>query len=126
MSSDTPIKVEISVDKEEYKRGEPIKIKFSITNKTNSTLVLTFRTAKMFDIFLLDKDKKIIGRWAKDKVFAQMITNLTLGPLETLERVIPWNVFKDVLIFPGEYYLEGYVETMQGRYSSNLVKIRIK
>ena len=126
MSNMLPIKLEASTDKEEYKRMDTIKVKVTLINEKSDKVVLTFKSAKMFEIFLLDKNKKIVATWSKGKIFAQVITNLTLGPREKLEKVIPWNVFRDTLVLPGEYFIEVYLEALQGKASSNLVKISIK
>ncbi|MGQ4834036.1 MAG: BsuPI-related putative proteinase inhibitor [Candidatus Asgardarchaeia archaeon] len=126
MSTNLPIKIDVSTDKEEYRRMEPIKIRVVLTNLSSDKIILTFRSAKMFDIFLLDSSKKIIATWSKGKFFAQVITNLTLGPKENLEKYVIWNVFKDALVMPGVYYLEVYLEAIQGKASSNLVKVTIK
>ena len=125
MSNKIQLKLEILTDKKVYEIEEPIRIKILLKNTSNDKLTLTFRSAKIVDINLLDKNKKLIKRWSEGKFFAQMINDLTLEPNETVEKTITWNVFREALVTPGEYYIEVFVKAFQGEVSSNPIKISI-
>jgi hypothetical protein len=79
----------LSTDKAAYQSKEPIVIVLTLTNEGLRPIKLTFPSAQKYD-FIVRKDKEEIWRWSEDKMFALMLTELTLQPNQSLTYEEIW------------------------------------
>ncbi len=73
------ISVSVKTDKQYYKLGDPVHITCTVKNNGNSPVKLTFRNTQMYDLSIVSLGLgKLIYKWSKGKMFAQVITYLTI------------------------------------------------
>lgn len=83
------IKLVLQTAKESYLVGEPVPLKFEITNTGSEAAQLTFPSGERFD-FLVKHDGQEIWRWSYGKQFIQVLTQLTLEPGQSITYEIEW------------------------------------
>ena len=80
-------KIELSVNRTQLAPGDTLTIRLAVTNPTNQPMVLHFSSAQVYDFIISDNstdetDSNVIWNWAFDKMFAAVLTDLTLLPGE--------------------------------------------
>ncbi|MBU4349638.1 hypothetical protein KJ599_04890 [bacterium] len=75
--------VSISTDKISYSINEPVKMTLKIFNYTEEDIVFHFNTSQRYDFIIEDEEGNEIWRWSKDRMFAMMLGEETLGPTNT-------------------------------------------
>jgi hypothetical protein len=87
------IVVKVETDKVVYKLGETVNITFTISNESNIFQKLTFNNAQTYDFVIFNVEKNDLGfyRWSQGKMFAQVITEITLEPNEIKTFNEQWN-----------------------------------
>ena len=70
--------VTLSTDKPSSVLNETVEIMLTVTNTGNSNITLTFSDAQVADFEILTKEGKQVYLWPTGRVFAQMITNVTI------------------------------------------------
>ena len=80
-------KIELSVNKTQLAPGDTLAMRLTVTNPTDQPMVLHFNDAQIYDFIVRDNstdepDSNVIWNWAFDKMFAAVLTDLTLQPGE--------------------------------------------
>jgi hypothetical protein len=108
------LSINVTTDKTIYKRFEPIKVTISVTNNGREDWHFSFPDSQIADF-----DIKDYYKWSRDKMFFQMVLELTIKSGET--KVIlsdNWyqytNWYKDGIIIrvpipPGNYTIRGWM-----------------
>lgn len=96
----------IEADKSTYLLGENVNLRFSVTNSSQSSLVVGTTQTPNFDIYI-KFDSDLI--WAKFGGYFQELSSVTFGPGEILELMATWDMtdFNGVPISPGVYDISG-------------------
>ena len=110
----TPSLVQKEGSDEEYR------FVYTVVNKTNKPVTLTFNTGQTFDYILKDKTGKILVRYSDGKSFIQVISEKELAAGAQLTHDI---LLKD--LEPGEYTLEAWL-TAKGMEDGYKEKIKFK
>ena len=119
----------IKTQKMEFNRGENIEIKLTVKNYRDENVSFTFPSEhqydfvfNQYDFVVYDENFSQVWVWSEDKMFAQVLTDFTLGPGESREMVWDWdqrvrdsNTGEYSQIASGTYYLQGvlvgYIQT---------------
>ena len=72
--------ISMSTDKMDYDVGEPIMMALKIFNYTEEDIIFYFNTAKRYNFIIKDEEGNEIWRWSKDRMFAMVLGEETLGP----------------------------------------------
>ena len=72
--------ISMSTDKISYSVGEPIKMTLKIFNYTEKDVVFYFNSAQRYDFIIEDEEGNEVWRWSKDRMFAMVLDEETLGP----------------------------------------------
>ena len=67
-------------DKISYSVSEPIIMTVKIFNYTEEDIVFYFNTSQRYDFLIEDEEGNEIWRWSKDRMFAMVLEEETLGP----------------------------------------------
>jgi hypothetical protein len=105
-----PIQVTASCDKPAYvvTPTSTLKATLVIKNNTSSTHILTFNTAQKYDFVIRDSQGKEVLRWSSDKLFAQVITDVSIKAGEELKFAADLPLGEPSKPLPeGSYTLEG-------------------
>lgn len=114
--------ISMTNDKMKYSVGEPIKMTLKIFNYTQEEISFQFTTSQRYDFIIEDKEGEEIWRWSKDKMFAMVLGEETLG-LDSPE-IIYTAEYKGELD-PGYYKVTG-IFVAQNRPMSGSIIIEIK
>lgn len=82
-----PLELSITTDKKTYAVGTAIKITLAAKNTTPQPMNLNFSSGQRYDFMLREgvkPDGKIVWHWARDKMFAQMMSAQKLEPGKSL------------------------------------------
>jgi intracellular proteinase inhibitor BsuPI len=95
----------------EFKAGETITFVVTLTNRASVPRTLTFPTSQTHDCFVNTADHKEVWRHSSGRMFAQMITEVTLKPGESRVFTATWNQTdaRSKPVPPGEYEAVGLV-----------------
>lgn len=113
--------LKVSSGKAKYSPSDPIKITFTVKNDGKAPQELNFSTAQKFDLEIRrgsSLKSPLEWQWSHDKMFAQMLTNISMKPGQTItfsETFKPGSIKKkgDVLpISPGTYLIVATLTTM--------------
>lgn len=83
------VELVLSTDKATYESGELVTIMLTVTNRGNSPLKLTFSSAQKYD-FVVTMRGEEIWRWSHDRMFAAVLTEITLAPSESVVYQEKW------------------------------------
>ena len=72
--------ISITTDKMSYSVGEPIMMTLKILNYTKEDIVFHFNTSQRYDFIIEDEEGSEIWRWSKERMFAMVLGEETLGP----------------------------------------------
>jgi hypothetical protein len=112
--------ISMSTDKMSYSVGEPIKMTLKIFNYTEEDIAFQFNTSQRYDFIIEDKEGEEIWRWSKDKMFAMVLGEETLGPTNT--EITYTAEYKDKLS-PGYYKVTGILVAQDRPMSGNVIII---
>jgi hypothetical protein len=73
--------ISLTTDKMSYSMGEPITMTLKIFNYTEEDVVFYFNTSQRYDFIIEDEEGNEIWRWSEGRMFAMMLGEETLGPL---------------------------------------------
>ena len=107
-------------DKISYSVSEPIIMTVKIFNYTEEDIVFHFNTSQRYDFIIEDDEGNEIWRWSKDRMFAMMLGEETLGPTNT--EVIYTAEYKGKLS-PGYYKVTGFFVAQDKPMSGNVIII---
>jgi hypothetical protein len=101
----------LQIEKAVYQLKEPIPIQLILTNKTDHPLKLIFPSTQRYEL-LIKKEGKEIWQWSRDRVFAMMLTQLTIEPDESLGFEEEWSQLDNEgkLVLPGKYEIIGILK----------------
>ena len=114
--------ISMSIDKMSYSVGEPIKMTFKIFNYTEEDIVFQFNSAQRYDFIIEDEKGKEVWRWSKERMFAMVLGEDTLGP--TNPEIIYTAEYKGKLS-PGYYKVTG-IFVAQDRPMSGSIVVEVK
>ena len=112
--------ISMMTDKMNYSVGEPIIITLKIFNYTEEEIIFHFNTSQRYDFIIEDEGKNETWRWSQDKMFAMVLGEETLGPLNT--EVIYTAEYKGKLS-PGYYKITGILVAKDRPMSGNVIII---
>ena len=95
----------------EFHAGETITFVVTLTNRASVPRTLTFPTSQTHDCIVSAADHKEVWRHSSGRMFAQVITELTLKPGESRAYTATWNQTdaRGKPVPPGEYEAAGLV-----------------
>lgn len=102
--------ITFKTDRDVYQSGQGVVMKLIVANKGDESIKLTFPSSQIYD-FMVIKGGKEIWRWSQDKMFAMMLTEVTLSPGEKREYKEVWDQKdgKGKIVRPGEYEIVGLI-----------------
>lgn len=105
------VELVLSTDKTTYEPGEAITLRLTVTNKGSSSLKLTFPSAQQYD-FVITMGGEEMWRWSHDKMFAAVLTEVTLAPSESVVYQERWSQKDNQgnLVSPGNYQVIGVLK----------------
>lgn len=123
-SEETNMKYGISMmtDIMSYSVGESIMMTLKVFNYTEEDVVFHFNTSQRYDFIIEDEKGNEVWRWSKDRIFAMVLGEETLGPTNT--EIIYTAEYKGKLS-PGYYKITG-VFVAQDRPMSGSIIIEVK
>ena len=71
--------ISISTDKMNYSVGEPIMMTLKIFNYTEEDFIFHFNTSQRYDFIIEDEEGNEVWRWSKDRMFAMVLGEESLG-----------------------------------------------
>jgi len=72
--------ISMSTDKMSYSVGEPVIMTLKIFNYTKEDIAFHFNTSQRYDFIIEDEEGNEVWRWSKDRMFAMVLGEETLGP----------------------------------------------
>ena len=72
--------ISIMTDKLGYAPGEPVTMVLKVFNRTDDEVTFHFNTTQRYDFVIKDEEENEVWRWSKDRMFATMLGEETLGP----------------------------------------------
>lgn len=115
----------LSADRQVYRRGETVRLRFTKCNTSNSRIVLRYPTTQRYD-FAAYRDGQEIWRWSNDQAFAQVVGRETLTPGQCRTYTGSWNL-RDRRGNPvpaGTYQVRAY--NVARNYENRFVYINIR
>ena len=110
--------ISMSTDKMSYTVGEPVIMTLKIFNYTEEDIVFHFNTSQRYDFIIEDKEGNEVWRWSKDRMFAMVLGEENLGPLNP--EVIYAAKYKDRLS-PGYYKITGIFVAQEKPMSGSII-----
>src|SRR5688572_29093610 len=72
--------------------GEPIHFDLEVLNRTSREVNLQFPDGQIYDIYVLaSNSSQVLWRWAEDKSFPQLVTQLSFPPDSSKLYAVGWN-----------------------------------
>ena len=112
----------IMIDKMSYTVGKPITMTLKIYNYTEEEITFRFNTSQRYDFIIEDEEGNEVWRWSKDRMFAMMLGEETLG--QTNPEIIYTVEYKGKLS-SGYYKITG-IFVAQDRLMSGSIIIEVK
>ena len=112
--------ISMMTDKMSYSVGEPVIMTLKIFNYAEEDVVFHFNTSQRYDFVIEDEEGNEIWRWSQDMMFAMVLGEETLGPLNT--EVIYKSEYKGKLSL-GYYKITGILVAKDRPMSGNVVII---
>jgi len=112
--------ISMMTDKMSYSAGEPIIITLKIFNYTEEEITFHFNSSQRYDFIIEDEEGNEIWRWSKDRMFAMILGEETLGPNNPV--IIYAAEYKGELV-PGYYKVTGIFVVTDRPMSGNVIII---
>ena len=103
-----------------YTPEQPVNIEFCVFNRTGEEITIYFRNAQRYDFTIEDEEGKEIWRWSKERMFAMVLGEVTLG--SNSPEVTYTAEYKDKLS-PGYYKITGILVAKDRPMSGNVIII---
>ncbi len=105
------LQLNVAMERLEYAPGDAIPVSLQISNRSEETRTLSFRTTQRYDLVLLTDQGEVLARWSEDQVFGQALGEEVLegdsdGPV--------WDVEWEAPETPGSYRLEAVILPAEG------------
>jgi len=114
--------ISMSTDKMNYSVGEPIIMTVKIFNYTEEKITFHFNTSQRYDFIIENEERNEIWRWSKDKMFAMVLGEETLGL--TNQEIIYATEYQGKLSL-GYYKITG-IFVAQDRPMSGSIVVEVK
>ena len=114
--------ISILTDKISYFVGEPIIMTLKIFNYTEEYIVFYFNTSQRYNFIIENEEGNEVWRWSKDRMFAMVLEEETLGP--TTPEIIYTLKYQGKLS-PGYYKVTG-IFVAKDRPMSGSIIIEVK
>ena len=112
--------ISMMTDKMNYSVGEPIKMTLKVFNYPEEEIVFHCNNSQRYDFIIEDEKGNEIWRWSKDRMFAMVLGEETLGPNNP--EVTYTAKYKDKLS-PGYYKVTGIFVAQDRPMSGNVIII---
>ena len=110
--------ISMMTDKMGYSVGEPVITTLKIFNYAEEDIVFHFNNSQRYDFIIEDKEGNEVWRWSKDRMFAMVLGEENLGPLNP--EVIYTAKYKDRLS-PGYYKVTGFFVARDRPMSGSII-----
>jgi len=110
--------ISMMTDKMSYSVGEPVIMTLKIFNYTEEDVVFHFNTSQRYDFIIEDEEGNEVWRWSKDRMFAMMLGEETLGLTNT--EVIYTAKYREKLS-PGYYKITEVLVAKDRPMSGNVI-----
>lgn len=113
---------------ESVARGEPVTLRLVLHNRGSGARQLQCPSARTYDLRVLAPDGGEIWRWSRGRVFAQMLTDVAVGPGESREFRVTWDQRSSdgAPVPPGRYQAEGSIPALGGEIRSPSLPFTIR
>jgi hypothetical protein len=97
-------------------RGEPVMLRLMLRNLGGAGRRLQCPSARTHDVRIVAPDGREIWRWSRGRMFAQVLTDIVLGPGESREFRVSWDqrTSEGVAAPPGGYQAEAWIPALGG------------
>ncbi|WP_172633866.1 S-layer homology domain-containing protein [Caldisericum exile] len=114
-SANLPLVGKVVTDRNEYALNETVRFLYTITNTSDSPITLKFNTSQIYD-FVVMKGNTIIFKWGIDRMFAQVITEVTVPAHGTRAFSVSWDMVdtKGNKVGVGTYTVKFYLVNNYG------------
>lgn len=103
-------------EKNLYRAGDSIHVTLHVINQGPRPAVLHFRTAQRYDLIAEDAHGRQVWRWAKGRMFAQVLGKEVIAPSGRLS----YHVAIDQPLPSGQYKITGLIPADNGPLSNEL------
>lgn len=95
---------DVKTEKTAYGLGDTVQFQYAVHNGALQPVVYEFSSAKQFDVWVMRGDTEIF-RFSKDRMYAQVLTSLTISCGETKSFCAQWDQrdYTGNLVGPGVY-----------------------
>ncbi len=95
----------------EFRGGETVTLVVTLRNRADAPRTLTLPTSQTHDCLVYDGNHKEVWRYSAGRMFAQMITEMTLAPGESRAFTVTWKQIdaQGRPLPPGDYEVVGLV-----------------
>jgi intracellular proteinase inhibitor BsuPI len=124
--AETPILVlMLATDAPEYTVGALVTFTVALDNRGEVPVTLTFPSAQLFDIAVLNEQREI-WRWSAERDFAQAETERAFPSGVTLIGRATWDLrdSSGTTLLPGRYEIQGSLATIP-RQPGNVLQVRL-
>jgi len=106
--TESSISLKVELEKAEYKLGDTVKVKMTLTNIGGGIITLKFPTSQIFDFSVKGINTELSYLWSSDKAFLQVITEKTLKSGQPIRQDLEWTPSE-----LGAYAITGYTVSFQ-------------
>jgi hypothetical protein len=106
----------ITTDKPAYAPGQPITMKFTVSNTTKKSLDYNFATGQQYDFSVADTKGATVWTWSKGRMFTQALGRLSLAPGQKKVFSAVWNGrdAQGKAVSPGVYIINARLTSSNG------------
>jgi hypothetical protein len=110
-----PLVGKVVTDRNEYSLNETVRFLYTVTNTSDNPVTLKFNTSQIYD-FVIMKGNTIIFKWGIDRMFAQVITEVTIPAHGTKAFSVSWDMVdtKGKKVDTGTYTVRFYLVNNYG------------
>jgi hypothetical protein len=97
-------------------RGKPITLRLVLRNGGTAAHRLQYSSARTYDVTVLGAGGRELWRWSHGRMFAQMVSDVALGPGESREFRATWDQRTNdgAAVPPGRYEAVGSIPALGG------------
>lgn len=101
-------------------RGEPVTLRLVLHNRGTTSRQIQCPSARTHDVRILAPGGRELWRWSRGRMFAQMLTDIAVGPGEAREFRVTWDqrTSEGAAVPPGRYEAEGSIPALGGEIHS--------
>lgn len=116
----------VKTDKKTYSLGAPVKITFTVENKSDKDISIDFPTGQRYDIWI-EKDGNEVWRWSHGMMFTQAFGKMALkaGGKKTYEQIWQQVDNDGKQVSPGTYSVMARIASVSPRTTPVVAQITI-